>query len=132
MGLSTRHRLLYVICVLALSGCAWPATRRVHAENMSKARTFKVAFDQDVKAGASFDEVLRYLKTHNLHFGAAGLTNPQDDEPPRGGVTRLDVEMFREKSPNWYCGNGSVGLEVWFTDKKLTGTAVTSWSFDCL
>jgi hypothetical protein len=98
---------------------------------MAKARTFKDAFDRDVKAGASFDEVLRYLKARNLHFGADGLRSPQD-EPPSAGVVRLEIEMFREKSPNWSCGNGSVGLEVWFTDKKLTGTAESSWSFDCL
>jgi hypothetical protein len=131
MSVSTRLLLLCGIYMLALCGCVSPSTRRIHAANMSKAQTFKVAFDHDVQAGASFDEVLRYLKVHNLHFGAAGLTNPQDDEAPGQGIARLDVEMFREKSPNWYCGNGSVGLEVWFTDKKLTGTSVTFWSFDC-
>ena len=98
---------------------------------MSKAETFRSEMDRHIKAGASFDEVLRYLNAHGLHFGAAGLTNPQDGERPSEGVKRLDVEMFREKSPNWYCGNGSVGIEVRFTDKKLTGTVATFWSLDC-
>jgi hypothetical protein len=125
-----RRRLLCLICVLAVGGCVSPSTRRIHAENMAKAEAFKQSFDRDVKAGASFEEVLQYLKAHSLHFGPAGLTAPQDD-PPSEGVRRLEIEMFREKSPNWYCGNGSVGLEVTFTDKKLTGASASFWSFDC-
>src|SRR5262245_17855477 len=103
-------RAFPVIALLALMGCVSPSTRHIHAENMAKAAAFKATFDRDVKPGASFDEVVRYLNAHNLHFGGLGLTNPQDDEPPHGGDGRLNVEMFREKSPNWYCGKGSVGL----------------------
>src|SRR5436189_6159776 len=130
MRASLARWFLCGICALATGGCVSPSTRRIHAENMSKAETFRVAFDRSVKPGASFEEALHYLTAHNLHFGAVGLTSPQADPPPEG-VQRLEVEMFREKSPNWYCGNGSVGLEVWFTDKKLTGTTVIFWSFDC-
>jgi len=97
---------------------------------MAKAEAFKASLDRDVRPGSSFDDVLQYLKAHGLQFGVAGLTTPQNDPPPEG-FRRLEVEMFREKSPNWYCGKGSVGLEVAFTDRKLTGTAVTFWSFDC-
>jgi hypothetical protein len=116
--------------LLALAACVSPATRRIHAENMAKAEAFKKVFDSDVKAGASFEEVSRYLKAHNLHFGPVGLTNPQDN-PPRDGYGLLEVEMFREKSPNWYCGKGSVGLGVSFVNNKLTKTDVSFWSFDC-
>ena len=120
-----------VIVMLALAGCASPSTRRIHAENMARAETFKVMFDRDLKVGAPFDEVLRYLKAHDLHFGPLGLTLPQD-EPPEGGYGRLEVEMFREKSPNWSCGKASVGLTVSFANNKLTDTAFGSWSLDCL
>lgn len=120
----------WAVGLLALTACISPSTRRMHAENMAKAEAFKKVFDRDVRAGASFDEVLVYLKAHNLHFGPFGLTNPQD-EPPRDGYGLLEVEMFREKSPNWYCGKGSVGLGVSFANNKLTKTDVSFWSFDC-
>jgi hypothetical protein len=97
---------------------------------MAKAEAFEKMFDGGVRAGASFDEVLRYLKAHNLHFGADGLKNPQD-EPPTDGYSELEVEMFREKSPNWYCGQGSVGLAVTFVNNRLTSTWVSYWSMDC-
>ena len=110
-------------------GCVLPSTRSAHAQNMAKVTTFKQAFDGDLKPGASFDEVLAYLKVHNLQFGPVGLTAPQDEPPPREGW--LDVEMFREKSPHWYCGNGSVGLSVHFVNRNLDETAATYWSLDC-
>lgn len=119
-----------IVGVLALAGCVSPSTRRIHAENMAKAESFKEMFEREVRAGASFEEVLTYLKAHNLHFGAFGLTNPQDERPSAGYVL-LEVEMFREKSPNWYCGKGSVGLGVSFVNGKLTKTDVSFWSFDC-
>lgn len=125
-----RQRLLCLICVLAIGGCVSPSTRRIHAENMAKAEAFKAMFDRDVKAGASFDEVLRFLKADKLHFGPLGLTNPQD-EAPDGGYGLLEVEMFREKSPNWYCGNGSVGLGVHFENDRLISTHASYWSLDC-
>ena len=93
--------LLSLLCILTLTGCVSPKTRRIHAENMAKADAFKAVLDRDVKNGASFDEVLQYLKAHGLHFGVTGLTTPQDD-PPSEGFQRLEVEMFKEKSPNWY------------------------------
>ena len=127
---SCQRRLLSLFCVLSLTGCVSATTRRIHAENMAKAEAFKATLDRDVKPGASFSEVLLYIKAHGLHFGVAGLTSPQDDPPP-GAFTILNIEMFRGKSPRWYCGQGSVGLEVVFTDKKFTGTSATSWSFDC-
>src|SRR5262245_48381180 len=130
MRVSVRQRLLLVTCVLALGGCVSPSTRRIHAENMAKAEAFKTMFDRDVRAGASFDEVLKYLKAHDLHFGPFGLTNP-NDQPPDNGVGLLHVEMFREKSPNWYCGKGSVGLGVSFANNKLTSAVASFWSFDC-
>jgi hypothetical protein len=70
-----------------LVGCVSPSARRIHAENVAKAEAFKAVFDRDVRVGASFDEVLAYLQAHNLHFGPASLTIPQD-EPP-GVVTPL-------------------------------------------
>jgi hypothetical protein len=120
-----------VIVIVALAGCVSPTTRRIHAENMAKAETFKAMFDRDVKAGASFDQVLQYLKAHNLHFGPLALTLPQD-EPPAGGSGRLEVEMFREKSLSWACGKASVGLNLSFVNNKLTDTSFGSWSLDCL
>jgi hypothetical protein len=121
---------LATIAISALVGCVSPSTRRIHAENVAKAEAFEAMFDRDVRAGASFDEVLAYLQAHKLHFGAASLTIPQD-EPPGDGYARREVEMFREKSPNWYCGEGSVGLSISFVDNKLKDTAATSWSMDC-
>lgn len=130
MKSSWQQCLLSFLCVVALTGCVSPTTRRIHAENMAKAEAFKAMLDRDVKPGASFEEVLRYIKARGLHFGVAGLTSPQDDPPPED-FKILNIEMFRGKSPRWYCGQGSVGLEVVFTDKKLRGTSATSWSFDC-
>jgi hypothetical protein len=75
---------------------------------MAKAEAFKKVFDSDVKAGASFEEVSRYLKAHNLHFGPFGLTNPQDN-PPMDGYGLLEVEMFREKSPELVLRQGFRG-----------------------
>ena len=121
-----------IVGAFVLAGCiASPSTRRIHAKNISNASAFKATFDRDIRPGASFDEVLRYVKTHNLHFGPLGLTTPQD-EPPPGGNGELEIEMFRGKSPDGYCGQESVGLEVFFTDNKLTGTRAGSWSLDCL
>ncbi len=103
-----------VISLLASNACVSPETRRLHAENMSKVEAFKTAFDRDVTAGTPFEEVLRYVNAHNLHFGSSGLTAP-DDTPPHDGTSRLTVELFHEeKSIWWYCGRGSVGLDVWF------------------
>lgn len=116
---------------IALVGCVLPSTRRTHDENMAKGEAFRQVFDREVKIGASFDEVLVYLKAHNLHFGPDGLTVPHDEPPPRDGTGRLWVEMFREKSPNWDCGKGSVGLSIYFANRKLDRTESTYWSFDC-
>lgn len=118
------------IAMSVLVGCVSPSTRRIHAENVAKAEAFEAMFDRDVKAGSSFDEVLAYLHAHKLHFGAASLTIPQD-EPPGDGHARREVEMFSEKSPNWYCGDGSVGLSISFVDRKLKDTSATFWSMDC-
>jgi hypothetical protein len=113
------------------TGCVRASTRRIHDENMAKAEAFRGTFDNDVKPGSSFDDVLAYLKAHNLHFGLIGLTAPQD-EPPRGdGREEREVEMFREESPNWYCGKGSVGLGIYFVNGKLDRTEAGYWSSDC-
>ncbi len=98
---------------------------------MVKVEAFKQAFDGEVTAGASFDEVLVYLKAHNLHFGSVGLTAPQDEPPRLDGTGRLWVDMFREESPNWYCGKGSVGLGIYFANRKLDRTEAAYWSSDC-
>jgi hypothetical protein len=118
------------IAMSVLVGCVSPSTRRIHAENVAKAEAFKAVFDRDVRVGASFDEVLAYLQAHNLHFGPESLTSPQN-EPPGDGYARREVQMFREKSPNWYCGSGSVGLSISFVDNKLKDTSATFWSMDC-
>jgi len=116
---------------VVLMGCVLPSTRKAHSENLARAQAFKQVFDSEVNPGASFDEVLAYLKAHNLHFGWVGLTAPQD-EPPRGdGREEREVEMFREESPNWYCGKGSVGLGIYFVNGKLDRTEAGYWSFDC-
>jgi hypothetical protein len=104
-------------------GCVLPSTRRTHDENMAKAEAFKLTFDREVKAGASFNEVESYLNAHGLHFGFVG--SPERDN------ARLQVELFLEKSPNWYCGNGSVGLALYFVNRNLNRTEGTYWSFDC-
>jgi hypothetical protein len=122
-------RLVGLVC--DRTGCVRASTRRIHDENMAKAQAFKQLFDSEVKLGASFDEVLAYLKAHNLHFGLVGLTAPQD-EPPRGdGPDEREVEMFREESPNWYCGKGSAGLGIYFVNGKLDRTEAGYWSSDC-
>jgi hypothetical protein len=121
---------LIVAVSVTLAGCVLPSTRRTHDDNMAKAETFKRTFDDEVKRGASFDEALAYLKAHNLHFGWLGLTAPQD-EPPRDGREEREVEMFREESPNWYCGKGSVGLGIYFVNGKLDRTEAGYWSSDC-
>jgi hypothetical protein len=123
---------LIVTFVVTLAGCVMPSTRRTHDENMAKADAFRRTFDNEVKRGTSFDDVLAYLKAHNLHFGSSGLTDPHDEPPERDGTGRLEVEVFREKSPNWACGKGSVGLSLYFVNGNLNRTGpVTYWSFDC-
>lgn len=112
-------------------GCVLPSTRRTHDENMSKVEAFRQMFDREVRAGASFDEVLVYVKDHNLHFGLVGLSAPQDEPPRPDGTDRREVEMFREESPNWYCGKGSVGLSIYFANRKLDRTEAAYWSSDC-
>ncbi|HZT76768.1 MAG TPA: hypothetical protein VFA27_08925 [Vicinamibacterales bacterium] len=99
-----------IALTFAAVACVLPSTRRAHDENMAKAEAFKKVFDRDVRPGASFEEVLTYLTVHNLHFGPVGLESPNDVPPPIEGTGDLEVQMFREKSPHWYCGNGSVGL----------------------
>jgi hypothetical protein len=119
---STQARVI-VVGVLALAGCVLPSTRRIHAEHMAKAQEFKATFDRDVKPGATFSQVLLYLKAHDLHLDS--------DVPPFEGRGELTVEMFTEKSPLWYCGTGSVGLLLRFRENKLTQAEASSWSFDC-
>ena len=121
-------RLLALIC--ERSGCVSSATLRTHDDNMAKAEAFRQAMLRDLPSGAPFDDVLGYLHAHNLHFGLVGLSDPQD-QPPRDGRGDLYVEMFREKSPQWYCGSGSVGLTLFFVDGRLNQTRATYWSSDC-
>jgi hypothetical protein len=90
---------------------------------MTKAEAFKQKFDQDVPLGTSYQEVASYLKTQNLQFGLRAR------EPI--GTGDEYVELLREKSPERFCGNGSVGIKVHFTDNKLDRAETTFWSFDC-
>jgi hypothetical protein len=77
---------------------------------MAKAEAFKKVFDSDVKAGASFEEVSRYLKAHNLHFGPFGLTNPQDN-PPTDGYGLLEASRCSaRRARTGIAAKGSVGL----------------------
>ena len=41
------------------------------------------------------------------------------------------IEVAAERSVNWYCGTGSVGLIAELDAERLTGSYVRSWSFDC-
>lgn len=47
------------------------------------------------------------------------------------GTDEAFVEMFREESIRWYCGKGSVGLTIDFTENRLVRSSAGSWSFDC-
>ena len=119
----------FIATVCGRGGCVSSSTLRTHDDNMAKAEAFRQAMERDMPAGAAFDDVLGYLRARNLHFGLVGLTDPQDQ--PRNGRGDLDVEMFRENSPHWYCGSGSVGLTLSFVDSRLNRTQTTYWSSDC-
>ena len=114
--------LATVGAVLVLIACALPSTRRIHAENMRKAETFKVEFDRANPVGTYVDDVNHWLQSRDLH-----LTSSMNEF---GGGDVL-LELFTENSPLWYCGKGFVGLEIRFESRKVVQTRTSSGSFDC-
>jgi hypothetical protein len=90
---------------------------------MAKAEDFKRDFDRRVPTGTALSAVDEYLRGQRLQVGRSiGST----------GGGELFIEVFRETSPSWYCGTGSVGLIARFApDQRLESTSVQSWSFDC-
>jgi hypothetical protein len=107
------------LAVAGLTSCVTPSTRRIHAENMTKAEEFKRKFERDIPRGTPFEDVATYLKGQGLQHGLTA--RPENHY----------VELLREKSPDWFCGEGSVGLVVHFRDNKLDRAETTFWSFDC-
>jgi hypothetical protein len=110
-----------LLCSLIV-GCVLPSTRHAHEQHLAQAEAYKTEFDRQVPRGTALPVVNEYLKTQG-HYILNELGEP--------GTGQALVELFKEKSIRWYCGQGSVGLSLGFVENKLAGTSVNSWSFDC-
>ena len=109
------------------TGCGTAARQRIHDENMTKAEAFKRAFDAQLAPGTSLASVEAYLQDKPVKS-----TRSLGYRDGRDFVKELLIETATERSVRWYCGRSSVGLIAEFSDGRLTGTRVSSWSMDCL
>jgi hypothetical protein len=89
---------------------------------MVQAEEYKAEFDRRVPPGTSLPAVKEFLQSQDRRIL---------NELGERGTGEALVELFQEKSIRWYCGQASVGLSLGFVENKLTGTRVSSWSFDC-
>ena len=117
-----RVALALSLATCLVVGCVRRETRRIHEQNMAKAEVFKRELDEQVPIGSSRETVDTYLATHHLK-----ISNLLDASGTGSGF----VEMFREESPNWFCGKGDVGLALEFRSNRLIRSSAGSWSFDC-
>jgi hypothetical protein len=97
------------IATLVLAACGSPSTRRIHDQHVAKAEAFKAMFDRDVRAGASFDEVLAYLKAHNLHFGP----NQTLCRARRTSLPEMDTGNLKSKCPRRRAQTGIAEMVPW-------------------
>jgi len=89
---------------------------------MAKAEDFKREFDQHVPAGSSRATVDEYLASHHLKIGSwLG----------ESGTGEVFVEMFREEWPAWFCGKGSIGMNVEFSANRVVKAKAGGWSDSC-
>jgi hypothetical protein len=107
---------------MILSACVRPSTRRIHAQNMAKAEAFKPEFDKHVPSGTPRAHVEAYVRSRGL-----GPGNILGED----GTGDVLYELYHEESISWYCGKGSVGLQVHFTANRVDRTSTAAWSFDC-
>jgi len=96
----------------------------VHEQNLFKAAAFEREFDGRIQTGATRTTVEEYLERTGLKWYSS-LSE-------FGNVKTISIEVMKGKSPEWYCGNESVGVIAHFCDDKLKETEVAAWSLDCL
>jgi hypothetical protein len=89
---------------------------------MAKAEVFKLEFDKHFPSGTPLAVVETYVRSLGL---SRGNTLGAD------GTGDVLYVLYSEQSIAWYCGQGSVGLQVHFTGGRLDRTSTGSWSFDC-
>jgi hypothetical protein len=104
---------------------AW--RQRAHTQNMARAELFKREFDAHVMSGTSLSVVDEYLRGKTVK-----VTRSMGFRDGRDFVKELMIEVANERSIHWSCGRDSVGVIAEFSGERLTGTQVSSWSFDCL
>lgn len=119
--------LFLAVGALAVTGCSDGASRqRIHLKNLARAEVFKREFDAQVAEGTALPAVEEYLRAKPVN-----VQRSMGFHDGRDFVKRLMIELAEERSVNWYCGKASVGLMAEFDNERLTGSHVSSWSFDC-
>jgi hypothetical protein len=119
--------LLFLVAVAIVPGYLYVDSarrQRAHAANMARAEAFKRELDAHLAAGVPRSAVEAYLATKHIE---GARPHPSPDSQAEYWVT-----ITKERSPNWYCGLGDVGLILYFSEeRRLTKAEVASWSFDC-
>jgi hypothetical protein len=117
-----------ILAILAVGGLAFflykQNAHRVHDLNLLKAEAFVKEFDSRIQVGAARSAVEENLASTGMSWVPAFSEF--------GNVLRIHIEVVRGQSPEWYCGEESVGVIAFFKDDRLTKSEVASWTSNCL